>query len=121
MKNIYSIVIAMIVLVLTSCSKAPSSPEKIFTVKMDAANPTTANWVLIHDVNGNLIDYKKIAAGDNLTFRTLKPIPNNELTVTLFSDLTNIGNLTYQLATYCNVTRDDSWTLKSIAQPWSSH
>ncbi|MEC7262684.1 MAG: hypothetical protein VXW38_03020 [Bacteroidota bacterium] len=68
-------------------------------------------WVLIHDLNGNLMDYKMVQNGETATFEALdteiKATYNiTKLTRTLFSD----GETSrYFLNTYTNIPKGSIW------------
>ncbi|SHG70212.1 hypothetical protein SAMN04488109_1471 [Chryseolinea serpens] len=103
--------------VLTSCGKDddivdPVEPKKIFSLSVDASYPATTrdNWVLLHDQNGSLIDFKKYKAGDVLTFETEKEIKDNKMTVTIFANRENAIN--YRIKSFANIPTGEVWTLK---------
>ena len=76
-----------------------SSPEIIeeevyLTVNIDANKNTTdsEDWIIIHDYNNNLVDYKSYDSGDELTFSAYPDSITSSLSITEFSQVIDYVN-----------------------------
>ena len=76
-----------------------SSPEIIekevyLTVNIDANKNTTdsEDWIIIHDDNNNLVDYKPYESGDKITFSAYPDSITSTLSITKFSQVIDYVN-----------------------------
>ncbi len=95
--------------------KEELTPEVYFTLKIDSEWLTLDskdNWIIIHDENGQLLDYREYKNGDNLIFETLSNTLTDKLTITTFSYNTSPTLNTYSITTYPDIPKSSTWTFK---------
>ncbi|MGZ5221971.1 MAG: hypothetical protein ACXWC7_17930, partial [Chitinophagaceae bacterium] len=111
----------MVLLIMIGCSKKDSNsspvankPVKILVLQVDASYITakTDNWVLIHDADGKLIEYKPFETGNIITVETEKEIPGNKVNITLFEYFNNDTISTHILESYLSNGLGQEWVLK---------
>jgi hypothetical protein len=108
-----NLIVVALLLSFGACSKkdiAPQQSKKIFTLAVDPALNTlkTANWLFIHDVNGQLIFYKTFEGGDTVIFNSSAKIPDEKISVTLMEYTSAV---TYKLTSYLQISPGEVWTL----------
>jgi len=89
-------------------------PITIFTFHAadNFESSASENWVIIHNSEGELIDYKSFESGETLTFETTKKITDNKLTITLLNlYLANGTTHVYDLKSYHAIDVGDEWTI----------
>lgn len=75
------------------------------------------NWIIIHDENGNLLDYSKYKNGDELSFEAINDSVSENLRITTLSyfKYTSEEKRNYYLNTYPNVPKNSIWNLKILS------
>jgi len=105
-----------IALILFSCEKATiesAAPTNIFSLSI---NPNYGDfyekWVIINDINGEVLDFKQVKSGEDVQFKTSLPIPQNKISVTFFS-FDSVGNYTAQyFNTFQGLSVGTNWKLQ---------
>ena len=96
-------------------------PELItyFTFEVSRNTADTDDWVIIHDENGNLLDYKPFESGDTLVFEISEDeVQPNSLTITLLEyDNSITANMLHNLNTYPEVPMGSHWKHTDDAEP----
>ena len=98
-------------------------PEPIvyFTFSVDNSIDTSKedNWVILHDANGNLLDYRPYESGETLEFEALESKITDKINVSLFKNakqnlFTSTGEICEGEAnkgtTYPNISKGSHWT-----------
>ncbi|WP_108245500.1 hypothetical protein [Muricauda brasiliensis] len=88
-------------------------PEMVTYFTFEALTNTgdTDDWVIIHDENGVLLDFKSFEFGDKFEFQVLEeePQPNN-FTITLFNYKNSIeGEMLHTIKSYPNISAESNW------------
>lgn len=112
--------LSLMVLITSGCTKKDvaeppaSKAARILSLHIDGSYSTsqTDNWVLVHDVNGKLIDYKPFESGDVLNIETTKDIAENKVHVTFFQFSIINGYHAYDVNSYLYNDLGQEWTLK---------
>jgi hypothetical protein len=111
---------------MIGCSKKDSNspivankPVKILVLQVDASYITakTDNWVLIHDVDGKLLEYKAFETGNIITIETEKEIQGNKVNITLFEYFNNDTISTHILESYLGNELGQEWVLRKKTFP----
>ncbi|WP_437395933.1 hypothetical protein [Flagellimonas lutimaris] len=94
-------------------------PEMVTYFTFEALTNTgdTDDWVIIHDENGVLLDFKSFEFGDNFEFQVLKeePHPDN-FTITLFNYKNSVeGEMLHTFKSYPNISAESHWKYTSNA------
>lgn len=106
---------------LMACRNDEADPiiKNIFqiTIEADVIKSTDQeDWIIIHDLNGNIVDYKKLQTGTANTFDAYSTLINNQLSITHLSyNKTNYASkeqYNYSFKTYQNINLYEDWTLK---------
>lgn len=100
-----------------------TDPEPIvyFTISIDNSIDTSEenNWVILHDSNGNLLDYRSYESGETLEFEALESEITDKINVSLFKNakqglFTTTGEIcegeTNNGITYPNIGKGSHWT-----------
>ncbi len=107
--------------------KEPEEPEPdpepivYFTFSIDNSIDTSKenNWVILHDANGDLLDYRAYESGETLEFEALESEITENINVSLFKNanqylMTSTGDLCEGEAnkgtTYPNISKGSHWT-----------
>jgi hypothetical protein len=84
MNHLKSVVfLSLLVAVLFGCDKEKenSEPTTILTVQVDAGYKVTwDSWVIVSDLNGELLDAKPYTSGQTVTFSTVKAVDKMNIT-----------------------------------------
>ncbi|WP_036381255.1 hypothetical protein [Muricauda sp. MAR_2010_75] len=87
-------------------------PEMVtyFTFEVALSTAETDNWIIIHDKDGELLDYREFEAGDSLIFDIQeKKLPDN-LTISLFTyDNSSFGNMRHTIKSYPEIQIGSNW------------
>jgi hypothetical protein len=72
------------------------------------------NWLIIHNDNGELLDFRQYEIGDQLVFETSSTelATTESLTITNL-DIGNVGQEIYALRTYAEVKKGSVWNFKT--------
>lgn len=117
MRNILTI---LIVVYLSSCNPTEeSSPttRKIFSLQVDANYSDVENWFIIHDLDGNIIDYGEFKNGDKLDIETDKALRENKMNLTFLRSYDFTSSISFNLQSFLSIESGATWTLKSPALP----
>lgn len=117
-------ILVSIFLILVSCSKSesPSEPPEIipqqevyFTFNVDEEFDTSEsdNWLIIHDDNGNLLDFEPYESGSELIFEDLETNVSDKLIISNLSIRPATGNELYHIQTYVDINKKSQWKLQS--------
>lgn len=82
----------------------------------ESAPPTSEqvqNWIIIHDTEGNLIDYKSFENGDQLVFEKVPEDIPEQLNITIFNHHFRIKEYRHELETYPNIKKGSKWFLNT--------
>lgn len=100
----------------------PQEPETevYFTFNVgssyESAPPTSEqvqNWIIIHDTEGNLMDYKSFENGDQLVFEKIPEDIPEQLNITIFNHHFRIKEYRHELETYPNIKKGSKWFLNT--------
>jgi hypothetical protein len=110
MKKILNL--ACLLLCLSACKDPEETKTTVFTLNFDSDYVAVGTdiWVLIHDSDGALLDYKLLDDGPVLTFSTSKNIPDNKISVTFFQHYLSNSDI---VTSYMGVPVGQEWTLKT--------
>lgn len=94
MKNIRIIFLlaACVLVSLSSCHKNGNDPgpaTTLITIQADVGIASADRWVVISDADGNLLEFSKFSAGDNLDIKSTKVIPGSKVTVSTIEMYSN--------------------------------
>jgi hypothetical protein len=97
-------------------------PGKLFTLAVDAdytdlgdGAVRLGNWVLIHDLEGHLVDSKKYVAGDVIEFDRNPSTPSDSFSVTLCKVYEYDQKLFFHAHSYANEKAGERWDLKPLS------
>jgi len=99
----------------TEEEESPIEPEK--EVYFEATIGTYLNteigdhWLIIHDEQGELMDYKSFEGGETVVFETTKDSLVDSFTVTYFYVYTLTGRAPFTINSYTNVAKGSSWKI----------
>ncbi|MDC6362000.1 MULTISPECIES: hypothetical protein [Flavobacteriaceae] len=78
------------------------------------------NWLLVHDEEGVLLDYKPFEENDNLIFEMDSDKVPDKFTVTHFFVFTLTGNAAFNLTTYTEVNKGSKWIVGNLnSEPYT--
>jgi hypothetical protein len=83
--------------------------ELYFTFKDNSNTSYTDNWIILHNENGELLDYKEYEQYDYLTFETDSHLLTNKILVSLFYREEFTGNVVNIIATTTDVNKGSIW------------
>ncbi|WP_298534873.1 hypothetical protein [uncultured Algibacter sp.] len=96
-------------------------PEVYFSLNVDNEwlnESTIDSWIIIHDENGNLLNYSKYKNGANLTFDALANEITKNLTIsTLNIKKTESNQEIYTIDTYPDIPQKSIWNFKKPPAP----
>ncbi|HMJ67839.1 MAG TPA: hypothetical protein VK508_03035 [Cyclobacteriaceae bacterium] len=102
------------VLLLTVSCREDDPPRVVFTVTVDESYVTATDdtYIILHNTNGDLIEYKPLESGETIEFETAAKTPGDKVDVTIARIYGNPSGrgLTY-LWSYLEVPAGQSWTL----------
>lgn len=121
-------------LLLVACADkeeaAPLPGKKLFTLYVDPSYNTTnsGDWLIIHDIEGNLLFSELFESGDTVSFETNETIKDNKLTITRFAftsayqfDNSESGysgqGKNFKLYTYLDIPLGEEWRLTPPKEP----
>lgn len=100
------------------CQEDDISLTSLFTLKVDSSYYTesTDNWIVVHDENGKVLEFKSFESGDELVIETQKPINGNTLGVTIikYLPIPTSFESDYRIDTYFNYPIGSQMTLEQI-------
>ena len=108
---------------LISCKEETTEPlEEMFVLRVPADYPTnnTDNWVMLHDLNGSLLDHKSFESGDTMVFQFTNSEITDQFIVTLFEYLQENGFTYYNLNSYSAIAQKQEWELTTSQKPTST-
>lgn len=107
------------ILILVSCSRDAPFPnenlelpvveELYFSFKANKDTSESDNWVIIHNENGELLDYKSFEENDYLEFKTKSPLLTDKISISLFSYSEINGNIYHTIATTTGIDKGSVW------------
>lgn len=98
-----------IAMFLISCASDDSIPELYFTYKANTDTSESDNWIIIHNENGELLDYNKYEENDFIKFETLNPLLTDKISVTLFSYSQTNSDTFHGIKTTTGVDKGTVW------------
>lgn len=107
-----------IVLLLLGCNPSNETiltNRKIFSLQVDSGYSNAENWIILHTIEGAIIDYRTFKNGDKLEFETEKAIPENKINVTILRNLESTGSISHILQSFLAVDAGTNWILKEPA------
>ena len=115
MKNLIFSSSLLITLSFTGC--ADENVPEVITTKLIAVNVLPdygedENWIIIHDENGALLEYKKFQSDDEFAMETTKPVPGSTMGVTILKYKVDGDNKRFNLLSHLNLETGKSITLK---------
>jgi hypothetical protein len=115
MKTLIVIFLLLITLSLTGC--ADENVPEVITTKLVAVNVLPKygedeNWIIIHDENGALLEYKKFESDEEFGMETTKPVPGTTVGITILKYKVDSDNKRFSLLSYLNLETGKSITLK---------
>ena len=110
-------VLFSLALLLISCSGDDSPneilevpvPELYFSFKANNDTSESENWIIIHNENGELLDYKSFEENDYLEFKTQNPLLTDNISITLFTYSKINGNKLHAITTTTGVDKGSIW------------
>jgi len=109
-----------ILLTAIACNENEVPIEDIFQITVEDGAIETVDaedWIIIHNQDGNIIDYKKLETGSTHNFTARSTIKNDQLSVTRLSYIkTNYDSktqLNYSFLTHQNIGFYENWTIKN--------
>ncbi len=91
-------------------------PEVYFSLNINNAwssDTSEHNWIIIHDENGDVLDYARYENGDALTFEALEDEVTENLSITTLNYNTT-GGENYIIKTYPNIPKKSVWSFKNL-------
>jgi len=114
------VVFVLLSLIFLSCDSDGPGPAastvQLLKLTVDANYSTKDidDWVMVHDKNGVLLGVKKFESGQVVNFETQEVVPDDVISVTLFSFdsafLSSNGG-TINLSTYSDLPKGEEWKL----------
>ena len=97
--------------------------ETFFTFKTDASFNTvdSDNWVLIHNQDGDLLDYKSFEAGETLIFQALDTVKIKNFTVTNFYVSKYDNSVNHSFESYASIEKGRIWNYLSTEESSSTN
>lgn len=111
-------VLLLSILLCLSCQEKESDPAPVnitlLSLTVDESYTfDNEKWVFINDVNGALLDSKKITTGEVIEFQTSQPVPNNMIAITVFSHESSEFSESYTFSSYMSIPAGEAWTLRT--------
>ncbi|MBN8575690.1 MAG: hypothetical protein J0L66_02050 [Cytophagales bacterium] len=105
---------------LLGCQEDDIRLARLFTLKVDRSYLTesTDNWIVVHDEDGKVLEFKSFESGDELIIETQKSLNNsNTLGVTIINyyHTPSPFQSNYQIETYFDYPIGSQMTLEQIA------
>lgn len=108
----------------------PQEPEEpkqdstitYFTLNRASAFSDDENWLVVHNQDGELLDYKRFERGDSLVFKALKSeLENTEkLSITHFRYSLGGVNHIHIIKTYTEIDKEAVWDQQAVSSKGSS-
>ena len=91
--------------------------EIYFTVNVDPLLKTseTENWIILHNSDGNLLDYRSYESGDILVFESEPINLTDEIALTSFSYRNSEGEIRHTLKTFLEIKKESIWNFKPFS------
>jgi len=110
-RNIFIYLSASILIALFNGCSTNEETEVELPISIDLlkvhVNPdyeTTRSWIVVHDNNGNLLEYKELIAGNDFVLTTNKGVEGNIIDVTILEhNVNNTGLKLFEFKSYMNV------------------
>jgi len=87
--------------------------KNYFTLNVndDAFPIEDENWIVIHDLDGNIMDYNNITNGSSYSFEKTLSDLQDEYHITLIKIYGDNGNKRHQINTYTHINKESEWTI----------
>lgn len=103
----------------------PQEPifETYFSLSVDESKDTsiTDDWILIHDFNGNVLDFKSFETGDQFEFEDLNTNLTDQINISFFSFISTANSVLpydqYTINTFNKIEKGSTWVYKEIEFP----
>jgi hypothetical protein len=106
--------IAFSVLLLAASCREDDAPRTVFTVTVNESYDTGDDntYIILHNTDGDLLEYKPVESGGTVEFETVANTPGDKVDVTIARIYANPGGggLAY-LWSYLEVPAGQTWTL----------
>ncbi len=123
----FKLILILLFLVVLGCSKnetkeniseTKSLQEIYFSLNVGnnyINDSSLGNWIIVHDENGNILDYSKYKNGDKLSFEAPKDSVSDNLRITILNSFyhTSEGQKKFFLETFPNVPKKSIWNFNS--------
>jgi hypothetical protein len=97
-------------------SNEPSlTSRNIFSLQVESNYSGGENWVILHDINGEIIDYRAFKNSDKLVFENDKAIAEDKINVTILKYQESSGSISHIVESFLAVDAGITWTLKAPA------
>ncbi len=117
--KVFKILLALFI--FFSCSSEETkqetpNPITYFTLTIDedwqSDISESQDWIIIHGVDGNLLDYRSFKKGESISFEAMDNENLDNLTITLFLSYTrNDGKTIHVLSTNPEIKKGSKWSL----------
>lgn len=119
-KRLQKILVLFTIILFTSCNKTDSSNDELtveeivepyFTldVKQTWFTGSTDDWIVVHNANGQLLNYESYESGKIIAFQEGDIRATDELYVTIISKRESIGKTIFDIITYQQVPKGVIW------------
>lgn len=124
-KNFFFYVkVGILIILFNGCNKNDETEEllppstELLKVHVTRDYETTRSWIVVHDSNGDLLEYKELIAGNEFLLNTNKVVEGNYIDVTILEhNINNTGLKLFELKSYTNVELGQTIYINSETVP----
>lgn len=100
----------------------PAQEELYFSYKANDDTSESDDWIIIHNSNGELLDYRAFEKNDFLEFKTKSPLLTDKISVSVFSVYESYGKKNHFIKTTTAVDKGIVWDFEQepIIEPITS-
>jgi len=93
-------------------SQSNATPYLTINVAENLPTSGSDNWILVHNSQGELLDFKSYESGENLIFETEANNVTDELNITLFDYTVEFASTNHTIGTYTKIPKGSVWNFK---------
>lgn len=111
-------ILCLLIFTNLSCGEDEVFTKNIFSITVEDGaweNSTLDNWIILHNTEGEIIDFKKLEVEKMIEFNSKMSLPKNQISVTYLQVVKTTSGFFFNFKTHQNIDLFETWTLKRLA------
>ena len=117
-------ILCLLVFINLSCREDEVFTKNVFSLTVEDGawgNSALDNWMILHNTEGEIIDFKKLEFGKTMEFNSKVTIPQDQISITYLQVIKTTSGLEdqffFNFRTHQNIDLFETWTLKKLPDP----